>query len=322
MSPEYVEYGALMTPPAPFRSLNTRLWGFWLDADRERLEALCRKVFTEPSHGAVDVRPLGRHVMLTWGSIERVVSEIPEFSRRGGVSEPQVSLWVPVGIVRHEGGGRAVAERFAMFVPYMWLDNAMSLATGRELFGYPKSWGWIGFPADGDRPRAWTLDVFGLDYGPDQLADRHPLIEIVEGETLSEPGDEHDELLDVALHVARGLWDALDEPQRILHGLELAGDIAADLARRELAHVFLKQFRSVEDGMDAALQQIVEARYRVTRLRAVPRLHEHTLTVHALDSHPVAAELGLVSQTTRLAYEVEMDFLVGSGRVLWDAAAS
>jgi hypothetical protein len=84
--------------------------------------------------------------------------------------------------------------------------------------------------------------------------------------------------------------------------------------------VFLKQVRDVRDGLSAALQQIVEADYAILRLSARPMLAEHQLTVHALDSHPVRDELGLESQTLGLAYRVEMDFDVGGGRVLWDAA--
>jgi hypothetical protein len=85
--------------------------------------------------------------------------------------------------------------------------------------------------------------------------------------------------------------------------------------------VFLKQFRSVEDGLSASLQQVVEADYEITRLSAAPVLYEHHLTVHQLDSHPVISELGLESQTMQIAYEVDMDFNVGGGRVLWDSAS-
>src|SRR5436309_12815460 len=73
--PQYVDYGALMTPPAPFRSLGTTLDGFWAAADPDRLQALCRKVFGAPSGNRVTARPIGHHVMLTWGSISRVVSQ-------------------------------------------------------------------------------------------------------------------------------------------------------------------------------------------------------------------------------------------------------
>ncbi len=70
--PEYVDYGALMTPPAPFRSLGTTLDGFWAQADPDRLQALCRKVFAAPSADKVTARPIGHHVMLDAGARSRV----------------------------------------------------------------------------------------------------------------------------------------------------------------------------------------------------------------------------------------------------------
>ena len=101
----------------------------------------------------------------------------------------------------------------------------------------------------------------------------------------------------------------------------LAESIVSDLLHDRLPNVFLKQFRSVEDGLSASLQQVVEADYEITRLSAKPVLFEHHLTVHPLDSHPVIEDLGLESQTLNIAYEVEMDFNVGGGRVLWDSAS-
>ena len=151
LGPEYVDYGALMTPPAPFTSMNTSLWGFWAQADGERISQLCDKVFAQPTGGAVRARPLSDYLMLTWGKIAKVVSQTPPYDRRGGVAEPQVCAWIPVA-VRDPG---STHERFAMFVPYLWLSNPMSLATGRELFGYPKSGGMPEFPDSDQRPQTW-----------------------------------------------------------------------------------------------------------------------------------------------------------------------
>lgn len=314
-APEYVDYGALMTPPAPFRSLGTTLYGFWAQADYGRLSALCQKVFDQPSGGAVRCRPLSHYLMITWGSIARVVSGTRPYDQRGGVSEPQVAIWVPVAL-REQPGGR---ERFAMFIPYIWLDNAMSLAAGRELFGYPKSWGWLGFPKPDDASPVWTLDAFGLDYSPDALADRHPLMEIVQrGSALDAAAADLSSLADVARHAAGRLFEHPD----VLRDIEITESLAADLLADRLPNVFLKQFRDVRDGLGAALQQVVEISYEIVKLRAAPLLLEHQLTVHQLDSHPVIDELGLATQTLGLAYRVEMDFNVGGGRVLWDAAGA
>jgi hypothetical protein len=243
------------------------------------------------------------------------VSATPPYDERGGVHEPQVAVWIPVAL----RDPTSSHDRFAMCIPFIWLDNPMSLADGRELFGYPKSWGWPKFPADGETPQRWKLDAFGLNYDPDALAARHHLLEVVQGDSLAEGvEDELGSLADIARHAAGSLFD---ETSEIVADFGLAESIVSDLLHDRLPNVFLKQFRSVEDGLSASLQQVVEADYEITRLSARPVLFEHHLTVHQLDSHPVIEDLGLESQTLNIAYEVEMDFNVGGGRVLWDTAS-
>jgi hypothetical protein len=313
--PRYVDYGSLMTPPAPFTSLNTSLWGFWAQADGERMAQLCDRVFAQPTGGAVRARPLSHHLMITWGSIGKVVSQTPPYDQRGGVAEPQVAIWIPVAL--RDPASRH--ERFAMFVPYLWLANPMSLATGRELFGYPKSGGTPQFPVAGGRPQTWKLSVFGLDYGPGSIAQwGHPLLEVVQNDSPQEGAQaELNSLVDVARDAAMRLFD---DPA-VVGGFEVAESLVSDLLRDRLPNVFLKQLRSVQDGLLASFQQITQADYEITRLSAWPVTREHQLTVHELDSHPVIGELGLESQSLGLAYRVEMDFVVGGGRVLWDGAS-
>jgi len=43
------------------------------------------------------------------------------------------------------------------------------------------------------------------------------------------------------------------------------------------------------------------------------------VTIDDIDSQPLRDELGLVSQTTSFAFQVEMDFVVETGEVLWQA---
>jgi acetoacetate decarboxylase len=317
--PEFVQYGALMTPPAPFRFVGAKLHGFWAKADPEKLSALCERVFAEPSGRAVQYRPMGGEVMLSWGLIDRAFPESEGFDRLGSVEEPQVAVWVPVARVREKEGERYVPDGFAMFVPYIWLDNPMSLATGRELFGYPKSWGWPTIAADEDPP-TWKLDVFGLDFDSESRAGRRPLLEITGRERGIDLESALHGLVDVAKHAAEDLFTRR-EGELVLPDLHFTEELVRDLRGHGFPQVFLKQFRSVEDGLAAALQQIVEVRYEVTRLHAAPMLGTYDLRVKRLDSQPLVDELGLEDQTLHLAYEVDMDFTLGGGRVVWDAAA-
>jgi len=257
-------------------------------------------VFAQPTGGAVRARPLSDYLMLTWGKIAKVVSQTPPYDQRGGVAEPQVAVWIPVAL--RDPGSRQ--ERFAMFVPYLWLSNPMSLATGRELFGYPKSGGMPEFPDDGQRPQTWKLSVFGLDYSPGSVADwGHPLLEVVQNESPEDGAEaELDSLVDVARDAAGRLLDDSD----VIGDFEIAESLLSDVITNRLPNVFLKQMRSVQDGLLASFQQVTQADYEVTKLSARPVPLEHQLTVHQLDSHPVITELGLESQSLGLAYSVEM----------------
>jgi hypothetical protein len=310
--PQYVDYSGLICLPPAFDSVDTSLWGFWAEADGAKLDALCRKLFAEPSGGEVDYRPLGSHVMLSWGRIGSVNSLTKPFDKMGSVEEDQVAVWIPVAQVKRKGD-ELEAQSFAMFVAYIWLDNPMSMATGREVFGYPKSWGWPTFPAD--EPDEFTLDVFGLDYEPDAKAARHPLIEIVRGDPLPDVKPvKLDSLHAAARHAHQHLHgDHVD------FGLRFVAELVKDLIEHQMQTVFLKQIRAIEDGTGAALQQIAAAHYTVKRFRGEPLLHSYDMTIHPLDSQPLAAELGLTSGPVHLAYECEIDFDVGGGRVVWDA---
>lgn len=313
--PRYLDYGALMTPAAPFDSRDTTMWGFWAELDPDKVAALCKKVFDQTTDGAVRCRPIGQHAMISWGEIGCVSSQTPPYDQRGGVTEPQVAIWVPVAI-RDPSGAH---EWFAMFMPYIWLDNAMSLATGRELFGYPKAWGTPGCPS-GPGPRTWTLDVFGLDYTPGALAAMHPLLMITESDSVEAAvGADLGSLADVARHVVGELFHP--SLQHLLGDVEVTGSLTADLLAERMPNIFLKQIRDVRDGLGAALQQVTALDYGIVSISAKPLLSEHTLTVQHLDSHPVFEELGLEDQTLGLAYEAKVEFTVGGGRVLWDAMA-
>ena len=71
-------------------------------------------------------------------------------------------------------------------------------------------------------------------------------------------------------------------------------------------------------GVD--LQQVVTSEAKILRLSARPLPGEHHVKVWHLDSSPVRPELGLVDQTARMGFRLEMDFVQEPGRVLWDAA--
>src|SRR5215207_9082517 len=142
--PKYVDYGGLTTVPSPFQSLGTTLYAFVLEGDMGKLSQLCKQAFTDPSHGHAEYVPLSRFVMMTVGNIERIIPAAP-YDQIGYSSEEQVAFWIFTAAVKRVGK-IMIAERPAIFVPYIFVNNAFSFACGREVEGYAKSWGWFDFP--------------------------------------------------------------------------------------------------------------------------------------------------------------------------------
>jgi uncharacterized protein with NAD-binding domain and iron-sulfur cluster len=298
----YVDHGGLTTIPSPYRCENTTLHGFWAHADPAKLDRLCERVLSEPTGRQLHFEAIGDYVMITWGRIATVRSLDPEFIDRGTVDEDQVAIWIPV----------LGPEGFAMFVAYIWLDNPMSMTTGREVLGYPKTWGELTFPDGDDGP--FGLQAFGLAQRG-QRAGFSPLLEVTAQEETQRDQLPLRSIHDLAWHAAREVLP--DGPETFGQALGLGSELLSDLARSRMRSVFLKQLPAVAGSQGAALQQITETSYVIRRLRAWPLAQNYRLQVDAMDSHPLYEDLGLESQTIELSYRCEMDFDVRDSRILW-----
>jgi hypothetical protein len=315
--PLYVDFGGITTTPSPYACEGAALTGFVLKGDHARLQRLCEAVFTQPSGGRVDVQPWGPYVMLTFGIVARVspVSE-PHF---GYTTERQVAFWVPAVVTQRNRRG-ITGRSVACFVPYIWVDNPLSLAGGREVYGFPKSWGAIGLAGPGER-RGYTLRTFGGDAAPDECAGLHALLEVRPAARAATPGQGWrwsgvEDALGSLVGAVRERVDEVIAPE-----LQLEEDfLARELGSSFPPLVFLKQFRSAYHGADAASQQIVEAPLTVERLAGAPLPGAWRFSLHDVASHPVEADLGVATQTPVLAFHAELNFVMERGRLLWSAA--
>src|ERR1700712_811752 len=57
--PPYVEFGGLGSAPGPLQCDDTTLYVFGLKAEHAKLDALCTKVFRDPTGGPGDLPPAG-----------------------------------------------------------------------------------------------------------------------------------------------------------------------------------------------------------------------------------------------------------------------
>jgi uncharacterized protein with NAD-binding domain and iron-sulfur cluster len=347
----YVDYGALATAPGPLLCERARLYCFVVRADRARVQQLCDRVLKEPSGGALRyVVPGLSPVILTFGTIAGLRSLHPDHSNRGSASEPEAAIWVPTIAQRYEAGGY-VDEHLAIFMPYIWVDDPVAFASGREVYGFAKTQGWMRplpdpradrGPRPPDPPDSLALDVYGAaEYGPSCELGRRRLITISRGgarrgAAAGEGSQPPEEGADMSSLVAQYLSDVepssdleLGEPTRRSVGAKRRPFVAARTRRTTLSellshqvvrHVFLKQIRDAEHGDQAALQQVVEARASVSpgSLRWRRLRGSYDLAVESLASHPLADELGLVTeQRIRWAFVAEFGFRMEPGIVRW-----
>ena len=319
MPPQYLNHGADLSYPTPLMCEGTTLYGFILEGQPPNLQALCRRAFYDPSGGQVYYYPLSRFFMLTVGYIQKIYST--SFNC-GWTPEAQAIVWIPTAAVK-PSGSKLIAERLAWFPAYTIVSNPYSLVSGREVIGFFKGFGWIDVPEDGAaiNPARLGADVFGIqDFAPQSTAQRYPLFELtrlggVDGQAGKEWPTLEAAFNDIRLQLAGA------GPSPIVPSLELGLNLIDDLLHKEVPLAFLKQFRNALGDGGVAYQAILELPATVQRFRGIQLIDEYQFTLlNDLASYPLASDLGVTSQKALVSFKLEMDFTIGNGTEIWNAA--
>ncbi|HLW70464.1 MAG TPA: acetoacetate decarboxylase family protein [Candidatus Binataceae bacterium] len=288
----YIQYGPIMTAAAPIVCIGADLYVFAILADLKALNRLCKRVFDQPSGGAVKCRALDPYIILIFGAIKKVSGVVGG----PGVKEKNVLLHVPVLVET------ADASFPALFSPFVWVDNPNSMTGGREVFGYAKTFGKIEINSSPE-PVAFDLDTFGGNLN-DQFWDMHPgLIRIKRKQQAPNP-----------------LVSIMD----LVGGLGEVGYLLESWSGEGVTEIFHKQFRAISDRQKgnlapACLHEIATADYGLFGPPAEidPLTHLYEIKLKHLDSHPIVKELGLPPTSKSPGYRVRTNFKVEHGRVLW-----
>ena len=285
-----------LRPPGEFK--DTRFFYFVLGADKDRLHALCERYLNGPAGGGLAYAPLGI-VLLAFSHVERLLSGDPN---HGTITYKDIAFWVPVS------GGKT--KPFCLFPPFIFVDDAATMVTGREVFGLPKQLGRFKMPL--------RLEDLGKATRPEFRA------EVVGTLTPGGPKDWR-----TLLTIEQIGKDEDSDEKRVLSAL---GRMLVPSALREFTlptwlsdlgavpTLGLKQFRDAEDPEGACYQAIVEAPLATVKLHGRPRFlfDAFELTLMDVPSHPVADVLGLPTEPQRipLAIYFEATMRMGAGTVV------
>jgi hypothetical protein len=290
--PTYVDRGGEQVWRPPGRARGVELYGFVLPAQRAAIDVLLQRDLVVPSGGAVDYRCAHDNLIVTFGAIGQESSGDPIDSQRGYISEREVSVWCLVADLKARG-------RLLWYLPYIFTDTGQTVATGREIFGYPKQLGLFDAayttPLEDEAGGVATVRAYAVDpYGPDSQVIGREMISVARKAGSPNPsssasgvaeelglffagGFEVDETLPSGPGVApRATITAADAPPplrgpavhpkvrgilNVLKGAAL-GDGPEALIADLVANptlVFLKQFRDVACPTKACYQAVIEA---------------------------------------------------------------
>jgi Acetoacetate decarboxylase (ADC) len=314
--PRYVDYSGRVTAPGDFHCDDGHFRCLLLEADKSKLQEQVDKIFNGPANGELQFRVLTKFVLMQFGWFGAVSSMETPFDEMGKVREEQVSIWVPLAQGHEDERGRFVAEELVLAVPFIFVDNPMSAAGGRETYGYPKSLGKFHIDEAKGVHGTMSVDTFGGAFGKDNQAEWREIIEVsLRDESHEESVVQLNSKEEFISHLTQGELEREEETIR-------PGDIAIlrDAARKVLGgrstQVFLKQFRDAEDALGACYQKIVQADIEMGETSGTFSKDVWHVEIADFASHPIVGDLGLKSQDTFLTYAVDMEFVCKRGKVV------
>lgn len=170
--PTYVETGGSQVWRPPYRARRVETFGFVLACERSAIDALLLRDLVEPAGGAVDYRCAQEWLIVLFAGIEHLSSAEEPDRLRGYAPELEVSIWCLAADV--SAGGRLV-----WYLPYVFVDSGPAMASGREVYGYPKQLGAFGpnYPDALASPGTTTVQGMAIQpFGPNQEATLRPMI--------------------------------------------------------------------------------------------------------------------------------------------------
>ncbi|QXQ07091.1 acetoacetate decarboxylase family protein [Sphingosinicellaceae bacterium] len=309
--PPLVITGNRIDALGPVHLLNVVLHSFCLDADRGKVQALLDKTFDAPSGGQVRYEAIGDKVFLSFAEIPKLYAVDSVENGHGYSSEIDVTLWV----MAHRVDGGLFAIRW---IPvYLFVDNGPAMASGREVWGFPKQMARCDFSPLGSNPagpRSFKVEGFVLDpFAPTSCTRWAPMIGV---EPIAAPPAAPGVVATLE-HFAALVGERLTESFA-----SIAGKLQAAIGMGAMTMAFLKQFPDAADPMTACYQGIIEAEARVVTLRGAGLTDDHyRAQVTSFASQPFLDELGIAPgwHDVGRGVWIDYDFILALGAEVWRA---
>ena len=325
--PAFVGWKGLgqMSIPSPVVFDGCTAWAHVLPADRKALQALVDEKLNGPSDGALEVAvPFGVVLLVfLYGAKGSVPSE-----KIGCAQDREMCFVIPV-LYEHAG-----LPHVALWMPYITVDTAIAMASGRETWGFAKEHGAVQ-PPEGTKLQSLAASSSALYFvtlDNDTLGTFGPIVTVVDdrgqGTRAAEVGGSQwrDRLF--------GFFETTAEAEAVAVAKELGqvfGLLGEHGSAGRVPVVNLKQFRDTVDDSRACYQAIDLTYFQLSDIHdfAMAEGAAHCDITKA-ESHDFVGILGLkgaqadptgkkVSVPVPLTLGVSFTFEIASGTVLWKA---
>jgi hypothetical protein len=326
--PRFVQPGGSQTYTQPLDLKDCNLFSFVLEADPDALRKICDTFLNEPAGGQVTYLPVASCAMLNVAMIGRIsCADLPP-EQQFWLPETDIAFWIPV--VRGKTvGDFFIAESLQWFLPYVFVNNTWAAASGREIYGYPKTMSSFDLPSPSD-PDHFRVDTLAVKaFGPDAEATWQRLVDIdrVDGPSGGLFKRTFDSLIEAGEEFLRS---ALADRLIPIPGLGLIEELLQLVVHGTMPMVFLKKFRDARVGTNACYQAVVEAPARITTFRGAGELAaDYRVIIQSFASHPIVDDLGLQGTrqgpsdewcgTVLSAWHADFDFQTLDATEIWMA---
>lgn len=134
--PDFIYPQGSMLMHSPLVLNKADMYGFFLKGKLANLQRSIDNTLNQVAGSAMYFKVLSPYVLTTFTQIEKAYSDYPTDRAKGWIQETDIITWVMVG---RQDNSSSTKISHVYFQPlHIWVNDAMALINGRELFGYPK----------------------------------------------------------------------------------------------------------------------------------------------------------------------------------------
>jgi hypothetical protein len=174
--PAFVELPGDVVGAPPYLARDCLLQSLFLEGDLAAQQAFCDLALNRPSGGALQFRALTNRVLVTAIYCASLGSTDPVDASKGVVQEWDVGFWTLV-----HGGRAGDEDNWASYwLPsFLFVDTPAAMASGREIYGYPKTTAaFSGRSAEPHDPSVVLTVMHFPVFGPDKRPVTEPLVRV------------------------------------------------------------------------------------------------------------------------------------------------